>query len=190
MMKHYGRPAAFVAAITALACATAPQNVSHIETKEPVVLTGMGGIIKGERPTSARLTAGVPAASAWKATFQIYDALGIPLTYQDPERHQLGNKDFWKSGKVGPLAMADAVDCGMGMTGRKADTYRIYMALVTTIDGQADTASILHTTLIAQGQDVRGGSADRIPCASTGALESVINESIVKQARQLASGSH
>jgi hypothetical protein len=41
-------------------------------------------------------------------------------------------------------------------------------------DGASGTR--LETTLTATGQDVSGGSSDRIPCGSTGRLEQLISD--------------
>jgi hypothetical protein len=144
----------------------------------PVILTDQSGILLGERPRASLLTANVAPLDAWQTTKKVYAALGIPVTLENAAAHQIGNKDFWKSRSVGPLRMADVVDCGTGITGRKADTYRIYMSLTTIVEGDGTGGTRLHTTLIPFGQDVAGGSADRIPCGTTGVLESVVNESI------------
>ena len=43
-------------------------------------------------------------------------------------------------------------------------------------DGQGGTR--LETLFVPVGQDVSAGSADRVPCSSTGQLETIINESV------------
>jgi len=67
--------------------------------------------------------------------------------------------------------MAQLIDCGSGMTGPKASTYRIYMSLLTSIATDGKGGTIVQTTFVPMGQDVSGGSADRIPCGTNGRLE-------------------
>lgn len=168
---------AWLVALSSIACASAPQPAIEPAVRA-VILTDETGILLGERPRAASMSVTVDPLTAWQTAKRVYVALGIPVTLENPAAHQIGNRDFWKSRSVGPLRMADVVDCGNGITGRKADTYRIYMSLTTVVEGDGQGGARLHTTLIPFGQDIAGGSADRIPCGTTGVLESVVNESI------------
>jgi len=80
--------------------------------------------------------------------------------------------------------MATLVDCGSGMTGPKAATYRIYISLLTSIATDGKGGTTVQTTFVPMGQDISAGSADRIPCGSTGRLEANfldrINKTLVK----------
>jgi hypothetical protein len=74
--------------------------------------------------------------------------------------------------------MTQFVDCGSGMTGPKAASYRIYMSLLTQISGDGKGGTIVQTTFVPMGQDISQGSTDRIPCGTTGRLEQLVLDRI------------
>src|SRR6266567_7498639 len=100
--------------------------------------------------------------------------LCVDVTVDNPAAHQLGNQSFFKSRTLGSHRMSEFVDCGQSMTGPKADSYRIYMTLLTTIDSDGSGGTKMETTFFPLGQDIAGGSTDRMPCGSTGHLEAWI----------------
>jgi hypothetical protein len=67
--------------------------------------------------------------------------------------------------------METLINCGSGMTGPNASSFRIHMSLLTDVNPDGKGGTKLQTTLIATGQDVTGGSADQIPCGTTGRIE-------------------
>src|SRR6185437_2274820 len=119
------------------------------------------------------------------ATQKVYALLDIPVTVDNPLAHQLGNANFYKTHQLGGESMTRFVDCGSGMDGPKAGSYRIYMSLLTTIDADGKGGSNVQTTFVPMGQDVSGGSTDRIPCGTTGRFEelvlSKIKETVAKK---------
>jgi hypothetical protein len=70
--------------------------------------------------------------------------------------------------------MQNLVDCGSGMTGLKASSYRIYMSLLTNVIPDGKGGTTVQATFVPMGQDVMQGSSDRIPCGSTGRLEQML----------------
>lgn len=104
----------------------------------------------------------------------VYERMEIPVTVWDPTGRRVGNLDFWKSRRLDGQPMARLVNCGDGLTGPKADSYRIYMALVTSVLPDTGKASRLSTRLVASATDLAGGSPDRVTCGTTGILEARI----------------
>jgi hypothetical protein len=169
--------------LTTLGCATIPPPASQDDAAgRPVILTG-DRIIEGERPRASVTTVQVPPSTAWPLVKGAYQALGIDITVDNPTMHQMGNSNFWRTRSIGPFRMSELVECGMSMTGRKADTYRIYMVLLTMVNPDGKGGTKLETTLAATGQDMSGTSADRIVCGSTGKLELTINDAVKKSER-------
>jgi hypothetical protein len=174
-MRHAGR---FLLVMTAAACASGGSAPTPDPERRPVILTSETGVIEGERPRSAELALTASPVVAWTVAKRVYEKIGIPVTVENPASHQLGNSNFYKTRTLSDWRMGDLVDCGSGMTGRKADSYRIYMSLLTAVDPDGKGGTRLRTTLVAFGQDVAGGSTDRITCGSTGVLETAMNQSI------------
>ncbi len=137
-----------------------------------------GDGIMAERP---RATAAIVAAGTqdvWVAVKKVYAQFEIPLTVENPASHQLGNPNFYKSHEMGGKPMSQFADCGSGMDGPKATSYRIYMSLLTTVEPDGKGGTKIQTTFVPMAQDIAGGSSDRIPCGSTGRFEQLVNDDV------------
>lgn len=142
---------------------TAPQRQTIFQSEQGMLMTD---------PARAEATEiDAPPAAVWAAVKKVYQDLDIPVTVDNLPGHQLGNANFNKSRQLGTERMQNLVNCGSGMTGPNAASFRINMSLLTDVNPNGKGGTKLQTTLIAKGQDVSGGSADMIPCAPTGRLE-------------------
>lgn len=169
--------------LLACGCASAGTPSTEVTSRQPTILVDpQAGTLLGERPRAESATIAAPPAVVWAATKKVYGAMGIPLTVEDPAGHQLGNPNFYASRQFAGQPMTKLVDCGNGMTGQKAATYRIYMSLITVVQSDGGSGSLVHTTFAALGQDVSEGSTDRIACGSKGALEQLVLEQIAAAA--------
>jgi hypothetical protein len=167
------------------ACACASAGTPHEETtprQATILVDPSSGILLAERPRSSATTVAAPPATVWTAAKKVYAALGIPVTVDNPTAHQLGNANFYASRRLANQPMTQFVDCGNGMTGQKAATYRIYMSLLTTIESDGGSGTRVNTTFVPMGQDVTEGSTDRIACASKGAFEKLVLDQIAATA--------
>lgn len=143
---------------------TTPRQAKVFESAET-------GTLLADRPRAVATTIAAPAAQVWLAAKKVYMDLEIPVTVENPSAHQIGNANFFKSRQIGGHAMPEFVDCGSSMTGPKAASYRIYISLLTDVMTDGHGGAKVQTTFVPMGQDISGGSADRIPCGSTGRFE-------------------
>jgi hypothetical protein len=139
-----------------------------------VIFQGDQGTLLGDAALSTGADIAAPPATTWIAVKKVYADMEIPVTLDNPPGHQLGNKNFYKSRQMAGQSMTQFVDCGNGMTGPNALSFRIYMSSVTTVTANAKGGSDVQTIFIPQGQDMGGTSSDRIPCGSTGRFESML----------------
>lgn len=123
----------------------------------------------------------------WLAVKKVYADLEVPLAVENPSARQIGNANFYKSRSFAGQSMVQFVDCGSGMTGPKSASYRIYMSLLTDVipDGKGGTK--LQTTFVPMGQDLAGGSTDKIPCGTTGRLEQLFLDRVGAEVHALPS---
>jgi len=164
-------------------CASAGSSLPESTTpKQATIYQGDGGTIYAERPRATVATIAAPAASVWLAAKKVYADLDIPLSVENPSTHQIGNNNFFRSRTFAGESMTQLVDCGSGMTGPKAATYRIYISLLTEVAGDGKGGTTVQTTFVPMGQDMAGGSTDRIPCGSTGRLEALFLDRIKRAA--------
>jgi hypothetical protein len=169
----------FTLGLCALAGCASGQHYDETTPKQVAIFSAPEtGTILGERPRAVTAAVAAAPAAVWLAVKKVYLELEVPVTVENPSARQIGNQNFFKSRTFAGRTMTDFVDCGSGMTGPKASTYRIYMSLLTDVipDGQGGTR--VQTTFVPMGQDMMGNSTDRITCGSTGRLEAMFLERV------------
>lgn len=161
-------------------CASAGNPGEEVTQKQPVIYAGDQSIatMLGDKPRASLMTLAAAPAAVWTVAKQVYASIEVPVAIENPAAHQLGNSNFYKARTMAGQPMTQFVDCGSGMTGPKAASYRIYMSLITQISGDGKGGTIVQTTFVPMGQDVSEGSTDRIPCGSTGRLEQLVLDRI------------
>ncbi len=159
-------------------CASAPSSEDTTPRQATILAGGDGPSIMAERPHATAANIAASPSQVWDATKKVYAALEIPVNVENPAAHQLGNANFYKTRQLGGHSMTQFVDCGSGMDGPKSATYRIYISLLTTVDADPKGGTKVQTTFVPMGQDVAGGSTDRIPCGSTGRFEALVLDQI------------
>jgi hypothetical protein len=157
-------------------CASSGNSGEAYTPKPPVIYAGdqSNARLEADRPHASMATFAAPPAAVWTAVKQVYTSLEIPVGIENPTAHTIGNQNFYKSRTMGGETMTAFVDCGQGMTGAKAASYRIYMSLITNVSGDPKGGTLVQVTFSALGQDVTEGSTDRIPCGTTGHLEQLV----------------
>jgi hypothetical protein len=161
-----------VAACALVGCASGQPHPEETTPKQAVIYSGPEtGTLLGERPRAVSTTIAAAPAAVWLAVKKVYSELEVPVTVENPSARQIGNQNFYKTRTFAGKSMADFVDCGNGMTGPKAASYRIYISLLTDVIPDGQGATRVQTTFVPMGQDMMGNSTDRIACGSTGRFE-------------------
>jgi hypothetical protein len=82
---------------------------------------------------------------------------------------------------VGTEPISRYLNCGDSIMGPAADTYRIYISLVSQVqpDGKGETN--LETSLVAQARNMEGTTNDRVACGTTGRLEERIRQRLIEK---------
>lgn len=155
------------------ACATGGNTVAGSDSapQRQAIFQSEQGMLMSEPARAEATEIDAPPAAVWAAVKKVYHDLDIPLNVDNLPGHQLGNANFYKTRQIAGERMTSFVNCGNGMTGPNAASWRIFMSLLTDVNPNGKGGTRLQTTLIARGQDVTGGSADQIPCGGTGRLE-------------------
>ncbi len=161
-------------------CATAGNTTEEEITPRQAAIFSSAetGQLLADRPTATAITIAAPPATVWLAVRKVYADLEIPLTVDNPAAHQIGNPMFYRSRQFDGQPMAQLVDCGTGMTGPKAASYRIYMSLLTSVVTDGNGGTKVQTTFVPMGQDMSGSSSDRFPCGTSGRLEALFLEQV------------
>lgn len=165
-------------------CASAGTSEETTARQPPIFESKETGTLLGEQPHPVTVTIAAPPVAVWLALKEVYADLEIPVTVENPSTHQIGNPSFHKTRVLGGQPMEGFIDCGSGMSGPKAATYRIYISLLTTVVGDDNGGTKVQTMLIPVGQDISGTSSDRIHCGSSGRFEKFFLDAVNAKIRK------
>lgn len=180
------RRALFLLVLCGCASAGSTSESSNSTPKQAALYSSPEtGLLLAERPRASVTTIAAPPATVWLAVKKVYADWEIPLTVENPSTHQIGNQNFYKSRQIAGKSMTEFVDCGSGMTGPKASTYRIYISLLSDVMTDGNGGTKVQVTFVPMGQDVAGGSSDRIPCGTTGRLEQLLLDRVAALVRKV-----
>lgn len=180
--------AAAVAGMASLGCAArgAPAvERDTISLNNPATGVQLRIRIERDDPTVATTIHATPQ-QVWEATEYVYNALGIELTYYEPERQRLGAQE-WRARRIGGQRLSRWVDCGVGVGGRYADTWQVRLNVGSVVEAAGDGA-IIYTRVDGYARSMDGSSANDQHCTSLGSLEVVITRAVRQVLQQSISG--
>ena len=118
------------------------------------------------------------AGAVFFAARQVFFELKIPTPMADSARGYLINGRFIKLRSLAGAPLSTFVNCGSGMTGPNADSYRVTMAIAALIDATGPNTSRLRLTVLAGAENTEGVSKAAVACATSGLLEERILSTI------------
>ena len=114
-----------------------------------------------------------PLDQVWRALPGVFDSLKIPLTTVDPSRHLIGNEGMKIRQKLGTVALSQYLDCGQAQIGPSADTYDVFLSVVTTLRSTSAAETELSTTVESAAKPLAFGQ-EYSRCTSKGGIETRI----------------
>lgn len=158
------------------------QPVTDNPNVRRAIVSDNTGIMYSDAPLDQSRVIAAKPEFVMNAIRQAYDGFMIPITLDDRQTRRIGNPDFQRSRQFMGKRMVELLDCGGGITGPNALTYRIYMSLVTRVKDAPNGQSEVSVQLLATGKDLASGaSSDRIPCGSSGKMEQRLLDEIEKR---------
>lgn len=127
------------------------------------------------------LAFGWEQVSATKAATQAavrsaYRELKLKLEFDDPNAGVLGMVRFRAPKRLAGERLSQYFECGRGTMGSNAEVMRVTVAAATYLRERADGILEFGTSMVAQAQDMSGGSTPPVRCGSLGTLEKKIAE--------------
>lgn len=176
MRRMADRMSAVATVLVLTACASSSTaKVEPPAARRTTMYSGEGiATVVADRPLMATREIKKPAADVYNVAKQVMADYSIQLTVDDAAAKRLGNLDFYRTRQFAGQPMTALFNCGTGMTGPNAASYRIYMSMLTTVADDGKGGSLVSVTLTASARDMSSGAtADRVTCGSTGKLESL-----------------
>lgn len=118
------------------------------------------------------------AGAVFFAARQVFFELKIPVPIADSTQGYLINGRFIKLRQLAGFPLSTYLNCGSGMTGPNADSFRATMAIAALIDATGPNTSRLRLTVLAGAESTEGVSKSAVACGSTGVLEERILRTI------------
>lgn len=125
---------------------------------------------------------------AWAALHTAYDEIGLKVTDEDQQGGRLGMQAAKCMRRIGKSAISAYFDCGSGITGPNADSYRVTVTTVSTVKKEGQNQVRVSTVAFADAVDMSGTASDRLGCSSSGRLEMKVLDTVRKAMGQKASG--
>jgi len=155
------------------ACASSGPIASGRST-ETVRATGPG-VGMTLTPSAGLTTTNVafPSEQVWRTMPAVFESLGIALTTVDPKKHLLGNEGLKIRKQLGTVALSKYIECGTTQIGPNADSYEIFMRILTDVQPGPSGGAIINTTFEASARPI-SFAQEYSRCGSKGVLEAKI----------------
>lgn len=112
---------------------------------------------------------------AFQKTEEVYKGFKIRTNVSDSLTGLFGNSGFTQSGSLAGRRMSSWLRCGEGITGPNADSWRISMAILSSVEQVGKDSARVRTVVVASARNMTQGSAQPMMCSSSGQLEEAIN---------------
>jgi hypothetical protein len=162
------------------ACAGASDSAQVTRTRPPSMST-TGSSMDIYVPTGRAIVTNVIRATpvaAWNALAQVYADFGIEVKERSEADHVLGNPRFVISRRMVGAPMSTYLECGSGLKGPFADSYRIEMLIRSAVYDAEAGGSRIDTYVEATARNPEGTSNTAVVCSSTQRLEREIAERV------------
>ena len=111
----------------------------------------------------------------WRALPAVYDSLGLPLTVMDTKQHLIGNQGVTLRQKLGGVRLSKYIECGNAQIGLSADSYDVFLSVVTHVRPNDPVGTDIVTTVDAAAKPMTF-SQEYSRCSTTGEIEKRIAE--------------
>ena len=125
-------------------------------------------ISSGNAAVSANVLA--PLEQVWRRLPTAYDSIGLQLSVIDPKRHSMGNEGIKLRARLGKERLSTYLECGTTQIGPNADSYEVYLTVLTQLDSVAPTMTRMTTSVTAAAKPMQFAQ-DYSRCTSKTALE-------------------
>lgn len=140
----------------------------------------MGGADVGSITIATSSTADVThlansVDAVWRIMPSVFDSVGIAVTTIDQQNKQIGNPGYKIRSRLGKVTLSRYLDCGNTQIGPNADSYDVFLSVLTTVSAEGASGTKLSTIVDAQAKPITYNQAYS-RCSSKGGIEMRIAE--------------
>lgn len=163
--------------LMALDCTSGAKVVGPLPTERQILATDSRYRQRLDTVGTLEAVSGT-ADQVFDALIAVYADLHLPVTDPDKEEHRVGVRGAKCMRQIGKAQISRFLDCGSGMTGPNADSYRITLTVISSIKVELPTRASIATFVTAEAVDMSGTASDRLGCTSTGHLEAELTKRV------------
>ena len=115
------------------------------------------------------------ADAVWRIMPSVFDALGVPVATIDPAGRVIGHPGYNTRQRLGKAPLSRFLDCGNSQIGLSADSYDVFLTVLTTVRADGADGAALSTVVEAKARPVTYNQAYS-NCSSKGGIERRITE--------------
>lgn len=173
-----------MALLTLGACASSGSNPASTASSTRTQTVIGGGSLRTTTDQSEYVsTIESSVEPVWKSLPMIYDSLGIPLTVMDFKAHLIGNQGLKIRQTLGKVPLSKYIDCGTAQLISSADTYDVFLTVVSHVRPNEPVGSDIVTTVTAAAKPLNV-SQEYFQCSTKGELERKIADMVKAAVRR------
>lgn len=164
------------------ACASSTVNTGAREAETVRIGGRQGGQLRVTSNAQASVSRiAFPIGKVWHALPAAFENLGIPITAVDTGTHTISNGGLKIRRVLGSAPLARYVDCGSTQVGENADSYDVYLTVVSQVEEDPATGlATLHTIFESMARPI-AFSREYSRCSSRGELERRLAAAVMDQ---------
>jgi hypothetical protein len=183
MMLLARHVAATLLALTLAGCASGGRTETKKSTSGPIIVNDDRDAVlsaaMGERVVSSDqsiyASIAAPPDKVHQALIVAYSELGVPATAINPKDGLVATLNRRAFNRLGNERLSRYVSCGDSMTGPRADQDRVVLSVVSWAKPDGSGHTRIESRIVGNATD-SGGTGTRMPCTTTGELESRIHK--------------
>jgi hypothetical protein len=153
---------------------TPPDPIVVTDERDAALSAALGErVISNDQSIYERVAA--PPDKVYQALIVAYSELGVPATIINPKEGLVAALDRRAFSKLGTERLSRYVSCGDSMTGPRADQDRIVLSVVSWAKADGTGNTRIESRIVGNATD-SGATGMRMPCTSTGELESRLHK--------------
>ncbi|MEO5567178.1 MAG: hypothetical protein ABIR92_01715 [Gemmatimonadaceae bacterium] len=164
-----------------VACASTGTPTPHEQSTYIPGTRGAMTITGGSAPHVKRVAA--PLDVVWRAIPGAFDSLSIPISLIDPKARIVGNEGFKIRQRMGSTRLSAYIECGDTQGGPNADSYEVYLTVMTQVEAEGATQSKVTTTITAAAKPLQFAQ-EFSRCSTKDVLEAKIAQAIEARVRR------
>ncbi len=159
-----------LALITACASSTSTSAPPTAKPATQTIGSGTGALVMSASASADVTHLPYSVDAVWRILPSVFDSVGIVVATVDQARKSIGNPGYKVRARLGKVTLSRYLDCGNTQIGPNADSYDVFLSVMTTVVAEGAQGATLSTIVDAQARPATFNQAYS-RCSSKGGIE-------------------